>query len=160
MEVIDNLVYYLVKSVCFIIIANVVNFLNQIQLLQNQELAVDKNSFVLCKPGLVQLFQTLKMSLNYIHRLKNNYIAFDDKLNRISQVLEETKVRIKSLYRDLYKQFTLNFAEEIEGLLVLSNNRLNQKMEELVKLHVAVGVSLLGAFINVFRKESRFIQNI
>jgi hypothetical protein len=164
MEVIDELVYYLVKAICFMIVSTVADFLKQIHSLQDKALTNANKSFTLCKPGFVPLFRTFKKCLNYIQLLKTRYIAFDDEFKRIARVLNQTKLMIRGIYGDFYKKLVVELYREIELMLNTFTQINNDQNVLVMKLHICVGTSFMAAFIDDFRSQSlRFrhrIQNL
>ncbi len=73
--------------------------------------------------------------------------------NRIVRALNETKIIIKELYRDLYTKLILDWKREKSTLHQnYSPNRYENCL--LMKLHICVGLSFLAAFIDDFRKQS------
>ena len=84
-EVLDHLVYYLVKAICSVILSTVALFLQPMHALQSP------TSYSLNKPGWIPLFQTLDTVLSTLDDLKTHYISYDDEFNRISNTCLQTK---------------------------------------------------------------------
>ena len=155
-EVWDRLIQYLAKANCYMILSSIAVFLKKVHSLQMQSLVRKKICYSMCKPGWVPIFRTMTTCLQSVERIESIYIVFDDEFNRISTIFRETMRIIKQIYRNFYKKLVSDWLEEINKIGGLKN--LYPNSEQFISVHVAVGHSFMSAFVDNFRKESRFYR--
>ena len=155
-ELLDHLVYYLVKANCSVILSTVAKFLKPMHALQLDHLVRYFLSFSMCKPGWIHLFTTMTDVFTSLDDLKTRRIAFDDEFNRISNTCLQTKTMIKDIYRQFYTKLTHEWINELGtffGRVVQPTPNMVPVTVEFMKLHVAYGLSFCAFFADTFRHE-------
>ena len=152
-EVLDHLVYYVVKANCSVILSTTSKLFKKMHSLQSPNLVQRNTSYSLCKPGWVPLFLTMHSVLNTIDRLNNNYITFDDEFERISNTCLQTKQMVKNIYRQFYNKLSYECIQEIAHTLARTFRTSDPKKAEFIQMHLSVGQAFIGAFVDDFRRD-------
>ena len=155
-EMMDHLIYYLVKANCSVILSTVAKFLKPMHALQLNQLVTQHICLSLCKPGWINLFGTMDTVLISLDDLKTRNIVYDDEFNRISNTCLQTKQMIKDIYRQFYQKLTIEWINELItffGSITQPPPNLVQTAVKFMELHLVYGLSFCAFFVDHFRLQ-------
>ena len=112
--------------------------------------------FSLTKPGWVHIFRTYRRVFQCLQRLRDEYIIFDDELERIENILSQTEDLVKGVYKDFYRKTLRDWLDESDFFYCTPGAP--QSLERVLVLHLAVGQSLIAAFFDDFRLLSNLYR--
>ncbi|XP_054167434.1 uncharacterized protein LOC128964819 [Oppia nitens] len=148
-DILDYVVYYLVKAQCFVIVCIVNQFLSKLISLQTPAIFKTNRQFSLCKPGWVPMFRTVDTVRTALDSILADNIIYDDECQRIAGTVDETKELIRLQFEQYYRKLVNQWTRELK----LLRNKIVQTVNTnpLIRLHLAVGLGFMAAFVNTFR---------
>ena len=157
-EVLDHLVYYLVRADYSVLLTTVALFFKQLHALHDPTLVANRVQYTLTKPGLISLLRTMNRVFATINAIRDLYIeTYDDEFDRIAETCAEMHKMTKYIYRQFYTKLVEQFFGEIRELY----NNLNPQIDfgiEFMALHLANGLGFFAAFVNQFRLPFNYLR--
>ena len=156
-EVFDQLVYYLVKGNCSMILNTIGVFLEQVYNLLNPPLLQVRMGYFFAKPGWTPLLRTIHSFMATIDSVNTQYVVFEDEYQRIADTCDQTKKMVKEMYRQLYGQLLREWGKEFKNTLdTFATNQWTPDIRiasEVIIMNLSVGLSFMAVFVDVFRIE-------
>ena len=164
-EMMDVLVLYTVRAVCFNIMATLFSFFRNIynkvetKVLNQQFLA-----FNMAKPGWISLMDSMNMVIDRLDQLIALYVIYDDEMERMTKSVHAYKTLVKSIYKHHYFKLSYIWMTELSRVDQQTQNlRLTVDDEraigDLMELQLMFGLAFTCKLHERFRLTFLYLRN-